>query len=103
MHRAMGFAALLVLLTTISLRILIAGVSPAPHHGLAVWVVYGMGLTGSFADAVTQIFSALARAGRRFAGSRPAAKRVSTSCRRVRGPMLPGACRMWRGCSRCPR
>ncbi len=60
MPRAMGFAAL-ALLTVIPLLIVIAAVSPAPHHGLAVWVVYGMGLTGSSAGAVTQIFSAPAR------------------------------------------
>jgi membrane protein len=35
--------------------------SPFPHRGLAVWVVYGMGLTGSSAGAVTQIFSTPAR------------------------------------------
>lgn len=60
MPRAMGFAAL-ALLTMIPLLIVIAAVSPAPHHGLAVWVVYGMGLTGSSAGAVTRIFSAPAR------------------------------------------
>src|ERR1051326_6839561 len=83
MSRAMGFAAL-ALLTVIPLLIVVAAVSPAPHRGLAVWVVYGMGLTGSSADAVTQIFSAptrvlgttsvfsallLAVAGLSFAGS----------------------------------
>jgi membrane protein len=56
----MGFAAL-ALLTVIPLLLVVAAVSPAPHHGLAVWVVYGMGLTGSSAGAVTQIFSAPAR------------------------------------------
>src|SRR5437763_16762670 len=56
MSRAMGFAAL-ALLTVIPLLIVVAAVSPAPHRGLAVWVVYGMGLTGSSAGAVTQIFS----------------------------------------------
>jgi membrane protein len=60
MSRAMGFAAL-ALLTVIPLLIVVAAVSPAPHRGLAVWVVDGMGLTGSSADAVTQIFSAPAR------------------------------------------
>ena len=60
MSRAMGFAAL-ALLTVIPLLIVVAAVSPAPHRGLAVWVVSGMGLTGSSADAVTQIFSAPAR------------------------------------------
>src|SRR5918912_3132637 len=60
MSRAMGFAAL-ALLTVIPLLIVVAAVSPAPHRGLAVWVVYGMGLTGSSADAMTQIFSGPAR------------------------------------------
>jgi membrane protein len=60
MARAMGFAAL-ALLTVIPLLIVVAAVSPAPHRGLAVWVVDGMGLTGSSAGAVTQIFSAPAR------------------------------------------
>jgi membrane protein len=60
MHRALGFAAL-ALLTVIPLLILVAAASPAPHHGLAGWVVYGMGLTGSSADAVTRLFSAPAR------------------------------------------
>ena len=60
MHRALGFAAL-ALLTVIPLLIVVAAASPAPHRGLAGWVVYGMGLTGSSADAVTRIFSAPAR------------------------------------------
>lgn len=60
MPRAMGFAAL-ALLTMVPLLIVVAAVSPAPHPGLAVWVVSGMGLTGSSADAVTQIFSAPGR------------------------------------------
>ena len=60
MPRAMGFAAL-ALLTVIPLLLVVAAVSPFPHRGLAVWVVYGMGLTGSSAEAVTQIFSAPAR------------------------------------------
>jgi len=58
MHRALGFAALATL-TVIPLLIVVAAASPA--RGLAVWVVYGMGLTGSSADAVTQLFSAPAR------------------------------------------
>jgi membrane protein len=45
MPRAMGFAAL-ALLTVIPLLIVVAAVSPAPHRGLAVWVVYGMGRPG---------------------------------------------------------
>ena len=60
MHRALGFAAL-ALLTVIPLLIVVAAAGPAPHHGLAGWVVYGMGLTGSSAVAVTQLFSAPAR------------------------------------------
>jgi membrane protein len=59
-HRAMGFAALAIL-TMIPLLIVIAAASPAPHGGLAPWVVYGMGLTGSSADVVRLIFSAPAR------------------------------------------
>jgi hypothetical protein len=43
---ALDFAAP-ALLTAIPLLIVVAAVSPAPHRGLAVWVVYGMGLTGS--------------------------------------------------------
>jgi membrane protein len=60
MHRALGFAALAIL-TVIPLLIVVAAASPAPHRGLAVWVTYGMGLTGSSADAVTRLFSAPAR------------------------------------------
>jgi membrane protein len=60
MQRALGFGALAIL-TVIPLLILIAAASPAPHRGLAGWVVYGMGLTGSSADAVTRIFSAPTR------------------------------------------
>ena len=60
MQRALGFAALAIL-TVIPLLILVAATGPAPHRGLAGWVVYGMGLTGSSADAVTRLFSAPAR------------------------------------------
>src|SRR6516162_3830306 len=60
MHRALGFAALAAL-TVIPLLIVIAAVNPPPNPGLAVWVVYGMGLTGSSADAVALLFSAPAR------------------------------------------
>src|SRR5580658_4070862 len=60
MHRALGFAALAIL-TVIPLLIVVAAASPAPHRGLAVWVVSGMGLTGSSAGAVTRLFSASAR------------------------------------------
>jgi membrane protein len=57
MQRAMGFAALAIL-TVIPLLIVVAAADPAPHPGLGGWVVYGMGLTGSAADAVTRLFSA---------------------------------------------
>src|ERR1700728_5278947 len=60
MQRALGFAALATL-TFIPLLILVAAAGSAPHTGLAGWVVYGMGLTGSSADAVTPLFSAPAR------------------------------------------
>jgi membrane protein len=60
MHWALSFAALAIL-TVIPLLIVVAAASPAPHSGLASWVVYGMGLTGSSADAVTRLFSAPAR------------------------------------------
>jgi membrane protein len=60
MHRALGFAALAIL-TVIPLLIVVAAANPAPHRGLAAWVVYGMDLTGPSAGAVTQLFSAPAR------------------------------------------
>ena len=60
MHRALGFAALAIL-TVIPLLILIAAATPIPHRGVAGWVVYGMGLTGSSATAVTRLFSTPAR------------------------------------------
>ena len=60
MQRAMGFAALAIL-TVIPLLIVVAAVNPTPHPGLGGWVVYGMGLTGSAAGAVTRLFSAPAR------------------------------------------
>jgi membrane protein len=60
MPRALGFAALATL-TFIPLLILVAAAGRGPHTGLAGWVVYGMGLTGSSADAVTRLFSAPAR------------------------------------------
>ena len=58
--RAMGFGAL-AMLTVFPLLVVVAAASAAAHHGLAVWVVYGMGLTGSSARAVVQLFSAPAR------------------------------------------
>jgi membrane protein len=60
MGRSMGFAAL-ALLTVFPLLIVVAAASAATHHGVSVWVVYGMGLTGSSSRAVTQLFSAPAR------------------------------------------
>ena len=60
MRQALGFAALAIL-TVIPLLILVAATSPARHHGLAGWVVYGMDLTGSSAGAVTRLFFAPAR------------------------------------------
>jgi membrane protein len=60
MRRAMGFAAQAIL-TVIPLLIVVAAASPTSHHGLSGWVVYGMGLTGSSADAVRQLFSAPTR------------------------------------------
>ena len=60
MERSMGFAAL-ALLTVFPLLIVIAAASAATHHGVAVWVVYGMGLTGSSARAVIQLFSTPAK------------------------------------------
>ncbi len=60
MRWALGFAALAIL-TVIPLLILVAAANPAPHRGLAGWVVYGMDLTGSSAGAVTRLFSAPAR------------------------------------------
>jgi membrane protein len=60
MRWALGFAALAIL-TLIPLLILVAAANPAPHHGLAGWVVYGMSLTGSSAGAVTRLFFTPAR------------------------------------------
>jgi membrane protein len=59
-YRAMGFAAL-SMLTVFPLLVIVAAASAATHHGIAMWVVYGMGLTGSSARAVVQLFSAPAR------------------------------------------
>jgi len=61
MQRALGFAALAGL-TVFPLLIVVAATSPAPHHGIAGWVIYGMGITGRSAHAVTTLFSAPARA-----------------------------------------
>jgi membrane protein len=59
MGRAMGFGAL-AMLTVIPLLVVVAAASGASHHGLSVWVIYGMGLTGSSTHAVEQLFSARA-------------------------------------------
>jgi membrane protein len=58
--RAMGFAAL-AMLTVIPLLVVVAAASAAEHHGVAVWVVYGMGLTRASAHAVVRLFSAPAQ------------------------------------------
>ena len=55
--RAMGFAAL-AMLTVIPLLVVVAAASAVEHHGVAVWVVYGMGLTRASARAVVRLFSA---------------------------------------------
>jgi len=60
MGRAMGFAAL-AMLTIFPLLVVVAAAGTVTHHGLAVWVVYGMGLTGPAAHAVVQVFNAPAR------------------------------------------
>jgi len=60
MGRAMGFAAL-AMLTVFPLLVVVAAASAASRHGLARWVVYGMGLTGSSARAVVQLFAAPGR------------------------------------------
>ena len=60
MYRAMGFAAL-SMLTVFPLLVIVAAAGAATHHGIALWVVYGMGLTGSSARAMVQLFSAPAR------------------------------------------
>jgi membrane protein len=57
MGRAMGFAAL-AMLTMFPLLVVVAAAGAATHHGLAVWVVYGMGLTGPAARSVVQLFAA---------------------------------------------
>jgi membrane protein len=57
MGRAMGFAAL-AMLTLFPLLVVVAAASAASGHGLARWVIYGMGLTGSSAQAVVRLFAA---------------------------------------------
>jgi membrane protein len=56
MGRSMGFAAL-AMLTVFPLLVVVAAASALSRHGLARWVVYGMGLTGSSASAVVQVFA----------------------------------------------
>jgi membrane protein len=56
MGRAMGFAAL-AMLTVFPLLVVVAAAGAATHHGLAVWVVYGMGLAGPASHAVVQLFT----------------------------------------------
>ena len=56
MGRSMGFAAL-AMLTVFPLLVVVAAAGALSRHGLARWVVYGMGLTGSSASAVIQIFA----------------------------------------------
>jgi membrane protein len=60
MGRALGFAAL-AMLTVFPLLVVVAAASAASRHGLAIWVVYGMGLAGSSARAVVQLFAAPGR------------------------------------------
>ena len=60
MGRAMGFGAL-AMLTVFPLLVVVAAASAASRHGVARWVVYGMGLTGSSAQAVVQLFAAPSR------------------------------------------
>jgi membrane protein len=60
MDRSMSFAAL-AMLTVFPLLVVVAAAGAASRHGLARWVVYGMGLTGSSARAVVQLFAAPGR------------------------------------------
>jgi membrane protein len=60
MGRAMGFGAL-AMLTVFPVLVVVAAASAASRHGVARWVVYGMGLTGSSAQAVVQLFAAPSR------------------------------------------
>jgi membrane protein len=60
MGRAMGFGAL-AMLAVFPLLVVVAAAGAASRHGLARWVVYGMGLNGSSARAVVQLFAAPGR------------------------------------------
>jgi membrane protein len=51
----MGFAAL-AMLTVFPLLVVVAAASTATRHGLALWVVYGMSLTGASALTATRSF-----------------------------------------------
>ena len=53
MGRAMGFAAL-AMLAMFPLLVVVAAAGAATHHGLAVWVVYGMGVGRPAAGAVVR-------------------------------------------------
>ena len=55
MGRAMAFAAM-AMLTVFPLLVVVAAASAVSYRGLARWVVYGMGLNGSSARAVIQLF-----------------------------------------------
>ncbi len=56
MGRSMGFGAL-AMLTVFPLLVVVAAASAISRYGLARWVVYGMGLTGSSSRAVIQLFA----------------------------------------------
>ncbi|HEY0935984.1 MAG TPA: hypothetical protein VGD91_19865 [Trebonia sp.] len=56
----MSFGAL-AMLTVFPLLVVVAAASAVSRYGLARWVVYGMGLTGSSAQAVIQLFATPAR------------------------------------------
>ncbi|MGW7001278.1 ribonuclease BN [Streptomyces sp. NPDC054933] len=60
MHRAMGFAALAVV-TLAPLLILVAAANPFKQRGFALWLVDGMGLSGSPAHSVQHLFAAPGR------------------------------------------
>ena len=104
MERAMGFAAL-AMLTLFPLLVVVAAAGAVSRHGLARWVVYGMGLNGSSAQAVVQLFSAPSRVlgttsvfsvllaavfGVTFAGS------VQTGFERIWGLLAGPWHRIWR-------
>ena len=57
MGRAMSFGAL-AMLTVFPLLVVVAAAGAVSRYGVARWVIYGMGLTGSSARAVIQLFAA---------------------------------------------